>query len=95
MQVLVEQLRQKCLEEKMDKNAEVVKAYSALLQSPFEWSVEVSGFSPAYRVQRIAEVTMQDVCSGHLRSLARLLHLPVEWSGELGSSLPSIAVNQP
>lgn len=42
LQVLVEQLRQQCLEEKVDKHAEAVKAYSALTQSPKEWSQEVS-----------------------------------------------------
>ena len=41
MQVLVEQLRQQCLEEKVDKHAEAVKAYSALTQSPKEWTLEV------------------------------------------------------
>lgn len=42
MQVLVEQLRQQCLEEKVDKHAEAVKAYSALTQAPKEWTQEVS-----------------------------------------------------
>ena len=42
VQVLVEQLRQKCLEEKVDKNGEITKAYSALTQAPQEWAVEVS-----------------------------------------------------
>ena len=37
----MEQLRQQCLEEKVDKHAEAVKAYSALTQSPKEWSQEV------------------------------------------------------
>ena len=41
MQVLVEQLRQKCLEEKVDKH-EISKAYSALTQAPQEWAVEVN-----------------------------------------------------
>ena len=41
LQVLVEQLRQQCLEEKVDKRAEAVKAYSALTQSPKEWTQEV------------------------------------------------------
>ena len=38
----MEQLRQQCLEEKVDKHAEAVKAYSALTQSPKEWTQEVS-----------------------------------------------------
>ena len=41
IKVLVEQLRQQCLEEKVDKHAEAVKAYSALTQSPKEWTLEV------------------------------------------------------
>ncbi|KAL0037051.1 hypothetical protein WJX77_010637 [Trebouxia sp. C0004] len=40
IKVLVEQLRQQCLEEKVDKHAEAVKAYSALTQSPKEWTQE-------------------------------------------------------
>ncbi|KAL3145933.1 hypothetical protein ABBQ38_015296 [Trebouxia sp. C0009 RCD-2024] len=40
IKVLVEQLRQQCLEEKVDKHAEAVKAYSALTQAPKEWSQE-------------------------------------------------------
>lgn len=40
IKVLVEQLRQKCLEEKVDKNGEISKAYSALTQAPQEWAVE-------------------------------------------------------
>lgn len=40
IKVLVEQLRQQCLEEKMDKHAEAVKAYSALTQAPKEWTLE-------------------------------------------------------
>eukprot|EP00891_Asterochloris_glomerata_P003679 jgi/Astpho2/3679/gw1.00060.3.1_t len=42
IKVLVEQLRQKCLEEKVDKNGEISKAYSALTQAPQEWAVEVN-----------------------------------------------------
>lgn len=41
VQVLVEQLRQQCLEEKVDKHADAVKAYSALTQAPKEWTLEV------------------------------------------------------
>ena len=48
LQVLVEQLRQKCLEEKVDKNGEISKAYSALTQAPQEWAIEVSD-CPAQR----------------------------------------------
>ncbi|KAK9823756.1 hypothetical protein WJX72_005206 [[Myrmecia] bisecta] len=40
IRVLVEQLRQKCLEERVDKNADAAKGYSALLQAPAEWAIE-------------------------------------------------------
>lgn len=42
LQILVEQLRQQCLEEKVDKHADAVKAYSALTQAPKEWTLEVN-----------------------------------------------------
>ena len=39
-QVLVEQLRQKCLQERVDKGGEAPRGYSALTQSPREWALE-------------------------------------------------------
>lgn len=40
MQVLVEQLRQKCLEENMDKGMTPGKGYSVLNQAPREWELD-------------------------------------------------------
>ena len=40
VQVLVEQLRQKCLEERVDKGGDAPRSYSALTQSPREWALE-------------------------------------------------------
>ena len=59
VQVLVEQLRQKCLEEKVDKNGEISKAYSALTQAPQEWAVEVSNCAIAKHVTRCGELVGQ------------------------------------
>ena len=39
-QVLVEQLRGKCLAERVDKGGEAPRGYSALTQSPREWALE-------------------------------------------------------
>lgn len=60
----MEQLRQQCLEEKVDKHAEAVKAYSALTQSPKEWSQEVGPRpSPHVSAQRTC-MTGLSMCSG-------------------------------
>ena len=40
LQVLVEHLRQKCLEEHVDKNVQTVKGYSVLNQAPKEWELD-------------------------------------------------------
>ena len=40
LQVLVEHLRQKCLEEHVDKNVQPVKGYSVLNQAPKEWELD-------------------------------------------------------
>ena len=64
LQVLVEQLRQKCLEEKVDKNGEISKAYSALTQAPQEWAVEVSNCA----VQLCAQHATQCVVSLWVKS---------------------------
>ncbi|KAK9821974.1 hypothetical protein WJX81_008214 [Elliptochloris bilobata] len=41
LKVLVEQLRGKCLQERVDKSGEAPRGYSALTQSPREWALEV------------------------------------------------------
>lgn len=40
LQVLVERLRQKCLEENMEKGKDTVKPYSVLNQAPREWELD-------------------------------------------------------
>ena len=40
LQVLAEHLRQKCLEEHVDKNVQPVKGYSVLNQAPKEWEID-------------------------------------------------------
>lgn len=49
----MEQLRQQCLEEKVDKHADAVKAYSALTQAPKEWTLEVHDMLPCSHTNTI------------------------------------------
>lgn len=57
MQVLVEQLRQKCLEENMSKLKSSAKAYSVLNQAPKEW--ELDAHNPCGGERWVPELTHQ------------------------------------